>query len=66
MTPLQLLKNHYEGKTIVGGHLHPEWIGWKIVCVFIEDYEPMMGFILEKDGKRGDVNVLFEWNVEVA
>jgi hypothetical protein len=64
-SPLQTLNDHYAGKTIVGGKLHEVYIGWKIIRVEFDSYEPMLEFIVEKDNKTAIVTVLAEWVVEV-
>ena len=66
MSPLQILKNHYEGKTIVGGQLHPQYIGYQIHHVGIDSYEPMLSLSLKKDFEIINITVLFERNIEVA
>jgi hypothetical protein len=65
MSALQILKAHYEGKTIVGGTLPQYLIGWKIIHVNVHEYEPMMEFVVRK--KYADtVDILFEWDIEVS
>ncbi len=64
-TPLQILNDYYVGKIIVSG-VPTGAIGKKIVSVSIDDYEPMLGFIVEQNGKQEFINVLFNWNIEVV
>jgi hypothetical protein len=66
MTPLEVLRNHFVGLTIVGGDLHSQHFGKKILSVHLDDYEPMLEFILESGGKVESITVLFEWKIEVA
>jgi hypothetical protein len=66
MSALQILKAHYEGKTIVGGTLPQYLIGWKIIHVNVHDYEPMMEFVISKNDNTDTVDILFEWDIEVS
>ena len=66
MSALQVLKAHYEGKTIVGGTLPQYLAGWKIINVNIQDYEPMMEFVISKNGNTDTVDILFDWDIEVS
>ena len=66
MNSLQLLKNHYEGKTIIGGDLHPQYKGWQIVLVALNSYESMLEFAIKNGHQVDSISVLFEWNIEVA
>jgi hypothetical protein len=66
MSPIEVLKNHYVGKTITGGGARENYIGYKILDITMENYEPIFEFWLEhRDGKPFSMSVLAHWNVEV-
>lgn len=61
MTPLQVLKQHYVGKTITRGVR--EGNGKKIVDVGIDSYEPMLDFTVTDGTKTETITVLFDWPI---
>jgi hypothetical protein len=68
MTPLEVLRKHYVGKTIVSapGNLN-RFVGCKIVFVGMDCYEPMFEFTVQyPDGIQDFVTILHDWNIEVA
>ena len=68
MTPLEVLRNHYVGKTIVSapGNLN-RFVGCKIVYVGMDGYEPMFEFTVQHtDDKQSFLTILEDCNIEVA
>ena len=71
MSPLQVLRDYYVGKTITGGaDCPPQYIGYQVVDVTLEDYEPMFVFCVRYvnysnigPGKFEYFNVLDDWEI---
>lgn len=65
-SPLEVLKDHFVGKTIgEGGPLHA-YKGQKIVDVQVESYEPMLDFIITDGEQTETITVLFDWNINLC
>jgi hypothetical protein len=66
MSPLKVLHNHYVGKKIVGGDLHPRYNGVIICNVNLASYDPIFEFGVKfPDGRVESVDVLEDWDIQV-
>ena len=60
-SPIEVLNDYYVGKTIVeDGKSNPQHWGKTIVSVGVDNYEPMLDFVLSDNSV---VVVLFDWKV---
>lgn len=69
MSPIQVLRNHFVGKTVVSGPIDQKFIGLKILAVDCHAYESgEFVFQLEDPNQKGRVTrvaILDDWDVEV-
>jgi hypothetical protein len=64
MSPINLLKQYYIGRIIgEGTKLHPVYIGWKIVDIALDSYEPMLDLVVTDGNTTKCLAILFEWDI---